>query len=442
MGTHFGRELPKTSILGWAEGPAPRRQVPVAATKPDPTGHLTPLISHLQASRPWRSKLCGGPSRCPPVQLGYPWPGMTEYARLGARDRRQLSPVIRALRLTGEEVQFGRVLAALCQDSTVAAAFTAAVIKRARGGNAATRRKLKAPTSGIRCVDEQRLRASRRSLRQRAKDLGRVDLEFSGADNWRLVVEIKLGAGFGEHQIERYMSERPVAVIVRDTSDLPPRGNRSGWVGAATWESLREDLRDLPVDPSWRPEWLGLLSVMDRDGDFAPNTPDGLPEVIAARDQLADAAPVVLARFCAELERTYGPESKAAVGRLRHSRPSGKRGPWAGFSISTPTDGHWLSIDIRNIWSPAPRLRICQWYPDIRRAKSQIQDAHSRLANKDGFRQLEEGAAFEVPNPDLAGASTATLATAIGDRLTLLLHAGAFDPDVRYQHKHYSPLHR
>jgi hypothetical protein len=55
------------------------------------------------------------------------------------RDQRmdvdRLSPVIRALRLTTDEVQFGRVLAAICQDPDVADAFVSGVIELAVDGN-------------------------------------------------------------------------------------------------------------------------------------------------------------------------------------------------------------------------------------------------------------------------------------------------------------------
>lgn len=200
-------------------------------------------------------------------------------------DSRGLSPIIRSLRLTTDEVQFGRVLAAICQDEAVAERFTSAVIGRARGGNATARRRARRKTAHVRCVDEQRLeaRVSRRSLKQRALDHGRVDLDFSGDNAWQLLVEIKLGAGFGDRQIERYANERPVAAIVRDAKIVPPLRDHPWWVGAATWSDLLEDLRALPLRSPSREEWLALLDVMERDGDFDHQPPAGLPEVIAAR---------------------------------------------------------------------------------------------------------------------------------------------------------------
>ena len=42
-----------------------------------------------------------------------------------------------------------------------------------------------------------------------------------------------------------------------------------------TWDSLLDDLRNLPVDSRWRNEWVELLDVMELDGDFAPRPAQG-----------------------------------------------------------------------------------------------------------------------------------------------------------------------
>lgn len=358
-------------------------------------------------------------------------------------DASRLSPVIRSLRLTTDEVQFGRVLAAICQeDPAVAAQFTSDVIKHAKGGHRAARSKARATAGDVRCVDEHRLeaRVSRRSLRQRAKGHGRVDLAFTGSNDWQLLVELKLGAGFGDHQIERYAHERLVAVIVRDakTDAVASLRGRPNFVGAATWSALLDDLRGLPVDKRWRDEWLGLLDVMHRDGDFDPEPPDGLPEVVEARRRLIDAAPDVLAAFCSDLERRYGTEAQVAVGRLRATMPYGKRGPWAGFGLTTRGDGPWLFFEIRDLWSPAPRLRLWHWHWPERRAKAAARAAYGRLDSKPGFRQLPEGAVFEETIGALENADAKRLAAVIADRVTRLVDASAFDEDIRYQQRHYS----
>src|SRR4051794_39064067 len=77
-------------------------------------------------------------------------PRMADHDGERRSDAPVLSPVIRSLRLTGDEVQLGRVLAAFCQDSAVARAFTVAVIAKARDGNTATRRRIRTPPGEIR----------------------------------------------------------------------------------------------------------------------------------------------------------------------------------------------------------------------------------------------------------------------------------------------------
>jgi hypothetical protein len=265
-----------------------------------------------------------------------------------------------------------------------------------------------------------------------------VDLDFAGSDGWQLVVELKLDADFGDGQVDRYTMERPVAVVVRDAADLPTRKDQQGWVGAATWQSLRADLRSLPVDPRWRQEWLGLLDVMDRDGDFDSKRPDGAPEVVAARTLFERIAPDVLERFRSELERLYGTDAAVAIRRLGRTKPYGKQGPWAGLGLSTRGDGVWMFFELRNLWSPAPRLRVWHWhFPDWRSRKS-AREAYATLEDKRGFRQLRDGAVFEQPTPALAKADGPALVEAIGQRIAGLVESRAFDPDVRYQRKQYS----
>lgn len=350
-----------------------------------------------------------------------------------------LSPVIRSLRITTDEIQFGRVLAAICQDAAVAAAFTSAVIQHARGGNQSCRRRVRARTSNVRCVEEHRLeaRVGRRGLVRRASDRGRVDLDFSGSDGWRLIVEIKLGADIAEEQLEGYEQEGPVALIVRDATLVPPRRERPGWVGVATWESLIQDLRDLPVGPAWRAEWRGLLDVMERDGDFARIRPDGIPEVIEARDRLERAAPLVLERFRRELERKYQDGAAVAVKRLRHSPAWGKRGPWAGCSLRTSGDGRWLSFEVRNLWSPAPRLRLFVWHWPDARTRKHVRNACAQVPDGEDFRLLTDCAVFERPMPILENADADVIVSAVWDRLSQLVAVGVFDPEIRYQNRHY-----
>ena len=127
------------------------------------------------------------------------------------------SPVLRALRFPGEEVQLGAVLASICQEPAVATAFANAVIARTRHGNPAARRRAKRDHGAVTCLGEQQLtvRLTRRLSRARAADLGRVDLRFRGSAGWDFGVELKLNSDFGHEQLERYAQSGLVAAIVR-----------------------------------------------------------------------------------------------------------------------------------------------------------------------------------------------------------------------------------
>lgn len=353
-------------------------------------------------------------------------------------DRKELSPIVRALRITTDEVQFGRVLGAICQDSSVADAFVAAVLDVATGGNPDARQAALLPRSEVRCIDEQRLeaRVSRRGLRERAKDLGRVDLAFAGADGWQLMVELKLDAAFRDRQVERYAEESVVAAIVRDPEEHAPREHEKEWVGAASWSNLLPRLRALPVDLRWRQEWLNLLDVMQADGDFAQRRPDGVPEVVSARELLVGAAPKIRDGFCELLVRTHGSEAEIAARRLRHSKPSGKRGPWAGFNLNTPDDGAWLYIEVRNLWSHALRVRVWHRHWPERRVRKEVRLAYDRIPDRAGFRLLRDGAMFDRPYSSRT-ADRSDVADEIIRRLDTLVTVGVFEPDLRYQNKHY-----
>jgi len=102
-------------------------------------------------------------------------------------------------------VQLGSVLEAVCQDSRVAGALAAAVVAKSKGGNAAARRRVRRKHGDVSCLGEQRLqvRMGRRAAAARARDAGRVDLRFADPGDWRLAVELKLGAEFGYTQLGR-----------------------------------------------------------------------------------------------------------------------------------------------------------------------------------------------------------------------------------------------
>jgi hypothetical protein len=351
------------------------------------------------------------------------------------------SPVIRALRFVGEETQFGLALEAVCQQSAVAEAFCVTVVQHARSGNAAAKRTVRRKHGTITCIGEHRLeaRVSRRSARSRSG--GRVDLRFSDEADWRLAVELKLGSGFGHKQLERYANSLPVATVVRDVSqvtDLAKLKGHGNWVGAATWLSLLEDLRALPVDPVWSEDWLALLEVMQSDGDFDVGIPN--PPEVDAQVHLLDAlADSLMDHFTASLHRMYGSRAATAISGLEHGRITQDR-VWAAFTIRAQ-DGPWLRISVRNLWTRAPRLRVDYYtYPKRDwRARRRLREPHARIQRL-GFDQRDSEFRFERPIEHLAGASQAdhkVALEAIGDVLTKLVRSHVFDVEVERIQRDY-----
>lgn len=215
------------------------------------------------------------------------------------------SPIVRALRGAGDEVQFGLTLEALCQESAVAKALAYAVIAQSKQGNARAKRAAGRDGGMVTCMGEQRLnaRVSRRMARSRAA--GRVDLRFTGDDDWRFGLELKINSPFGHKQLERYAEWGPIAAVVRsfDQIDgLPALKSHASWVGAATWRALLPDLRRLPVSTEWNRDWQALLDVMEDDGDFDEKKPEPR-EVKAQVDLLNVLAPLLLDHFVTTLEK-------------------------------------------------------------------------------------------------------------------------------------------
>lgn len=87
----------------------------------------------------------------------------------------------------------------------------------------------------------------------------------------------------------------------------------------------------------------------------------------------------------------------------------------------------WLAI--RNLWSPAPRLRVAYYtFPDWR-AKRRLRDAHARI-ELEGFEPREDYFQFEQPIPALAGAPDDEIVKIVADVITRLVDCRVFDVEV------------
>ena len=181
------------------------------------------------------------------------------------------SPVIRGLRLKGNEPQLTAALAAVFQAEPCAASVFVrdALALTSRGASMAP-----AVPEELACTTEERFAQ------------GRVDLRFRAGD-WDVIVELKIAAGYGHLQIERYLGAlAPTtrhAYLVAVTRDLPAHGAPTApddrWLGAIQWRRLLPRLRELPVSRELESQWTSLLDVLEEEGSMGFTKPD--PELFA-----------------------------------------------------------------------------------------------------------------------------------------------------------------
>jgi hypothetical protein len=173
--------------------------------------------------------------------------------------------ILRGLREPGSETEVTRVLAAVMQaDRRFAAEFVRLVLMHSK--RAADPRWGRLPDE-FDCRSEVLLPE------------GRIDLEFSDlASGWRVLVELKIAAGYGFDQIERYLRCLDVddkqQVLVSITRDVPKYGDppiegRANWAGSVPWSALIDGLRALePTNPKLAQQWPLLLDVLESEGSM------------------------------------------------------------------------------------------------------------------------------------------------------------------------------
>jgi len=132
-----------------------------------------------------------------------------------------------------------------------------------------------APRSGS--VDLSGLPAEELECRaEQLLDEGRADLSFTdAAGRWHVIVEIKVYAGYGPDQVDRYLRSLPPVkhgVVVAVTRDVPTYGESTTdkrWAGSVQWSTLLPGLRQLrPVDPDLAAQWPLFLDVLEAGGDM------------------------------------------------------------------------------------------------------------------------------------------------------------------------------
>lgn len=171
--------------------------------------------------------------------------------------------LIHGLRKPGGETELTRALAAVfAAEPSMAAEFARLVL------DAAPRRSFlnldDLPTR-LECRPEQSI------------DEGRADLSFvDEARRWHVIAELKIHAGYGPDQVERYLRSLrlvPLGVLVAITRDVPTSGDSAGnsrsWAGSVQWSQLLHGMRALsPSDPDLRAQWPLFLDVLEEEGSM------------------------------------------------------------------------------------------------------------------------------------------------------------------------------
>ncbi|OAI38496.1 hypothetical protein AYO39_00995 [Actinobacteria bacterium SCGC AG-212-D09] len=280
-----------------------------------------------------------------------------------------MTSLIRALRYRTDEVQLGRALLAICEDDQqVAFEFVSQVLRLAAHDQGAPARracrKLGTLSPPVRASGQARLFAQvgRRDLRGRLP-LGIVDLDFRAPGTWRLLVELKIDAAFGEDQLRRYLESRtPLVAIIRSLptgptlNKLADPGARN-WLGVITWEDLLPGLKALPIQNGReRANWRELLRVASQqDGDLSATRPPRGKAGRDARKALSDALPGIHKRLAATVVRKHGRVAGAA---LKEFVGPAEQQTWAGLEILIRPSRRWVWIELENANNRTPLLSV------------------------------------------------------------------------------------
>ena len=280
---------------------------------------------------------------------------------MAPKERDELSPVIRGLRIGGDEVQFARVLADVCGGSThCARRFVKAVLNAAKAD---------VPVRGtVHCRHESGVVGyGRGTIHKQAKKLGSVDLLFTDQRGLRLFCELKINDSYQPDQIPKYLAggqASHVVSVVRRPMLKEGAGAGPRWLGEVTWGQIEEDLRNLPIrKPNVRTQWLDLLALMEKQGDFATGAPTD------AADEDIEFINAVASRALRHLKSKLRAESDEGAALLAHDLITGEpfpshQGRWACMEVQDREEppNPYFTLSVRQVESGTGVLRV-RWHP-------------------------------------------------------------------------------
>lgn len=181
-----------------------------------------------------------------------------------ASDAAQRS-LLAGLRKPGDETQLTRALASVASvDPEFATAFLRLALEGAAG------RSFDVPTSVTVTTEE-------------IAGADRFDLRFRADGEWDVIVELKIHAGYGRQQLQRYLAALDdvdkafLCAVTRDVAlyGEPPAGVDPRWAGSVRWRELLPGLRELRVkDALLAAQWQVFLDVLEEEGSMGFTRPD------------------------------------------------------------------------------------------------------------------------------------------------------------------------
>lgn len=323
--------------------------------------------------------------------------------------------VLRALRHPGDEVQFERVLAAVCALPDVAQRFATTVIRHASSGHPDAVARLGDPPADLRTSREQvmaELAIGRRGLR-RVWRSGRADLQLVSASGWELIVELKINAEIDPKQIDRYLKDAPTVVLARGPgkTDISTWRSNERWLGLARWTDVLDDLRDFQLHGAVGSDWHRILAVADSDHDFKPKKPVASVEAQAAADLLQSISETLTEHLRAEVRRVHDAKGEQLAGRLRAYKAYPVASTAAVLPIGVATQPSYFIIRLSGLFR-TPSLRIersmdREWRRGVG-STSPARRGRELLARAGTRRRRPKPANSDTPTPHASGSRTSS----------------------------------